>query len=78
MLARTGSTVEELIIQQNDPNRQRSSSLDDGIRGMDIWRDSERSSGSSMEDFGGSFGKADSTFMIVNTINISVQFSFWS
>ena len=56
VLARTGSTVEELLAQQNDPNRQRSSSLDDGV---DIWRDLERSTGDSMDDFNRGFGKAD-------------------
>ncbi|GAU98614.1 hypothetical protein RvY_09738 [Ramazzottius varieornatus] len=71
VLARTGSTVEELISQQNDPNRQRSSSLDDGIRGMDIWRDSERSSGSSMEDFGGGFGKADMANFDIGCWNVT-------
>ncbi|XP_055331483.1 RNA-binding protein MEX3D-like isoform X2 [Paramacrobiotus metropolitanus] len=56
VLARTGSTLEELLLQQNDPTRQRSSSLDNGAYGMDIWKDTERllGYGGSTEDLSGS------------------------
>ena len=56
VLARTGSTLEELLAQQNDPTRQRSSSLDNGFGGMDIWRDNERYFGGSPDNLSGSSG----------------------
>ncbi|GAU87650.1 hypothetical protein RvY_00465 [Ramazzottius varieornatus] len=55
VLARTGNTLEELLIQQNDPTRQRSSSLDDRIwkDSMDMWKDADRLFGGSPDNLSG-------------------------
>ena len=62
VLARTGNTLEELLIQQNDPTRQRSSSLDDTIwkDGMDIWKDADRMFGSSPDNHSGGGSRKES------------------
>ncbi|OQV13770.1 RNA-binding protein MEX3B [Hypsibius exemplaris] len=73
VLARTGSTLEELLIQQNDPTRQRSSSMDNGSFGMDIWKDTERLFGSASPDnlSGGSGGKNDSYNFDIGCWNVA-------
>lgn len=73
VLARTGNTLEELLIQQNDPTRQRSSSLDNACFGVDIWRDHERLFGGSPDDLSGDSNKNEPLTFEVGCWNVEPE-----